>query len=88
MTTTDALDPLASRPLLRHMAEYWWLVLLRPYETTTHAAWELLPMRTKFATENAERNGVKTQCVYSADWVQSEVDQAGSFTIISKPVTS
>lgn len=26
---TDALDGLASRPLLRHMAEYWWLVLLR-----------------------------------------------------------
>ena len=26
---SEALDHLASRPLLRHMAEYWWLVLLR-----------------------------------------------------------
>jgi uncharacterized membrane protein HdeD (DUF308 family) len=26
---SDTLDHLASRPLLRHMAEYWWLVLLR-----------------------------------------------------------
>ncbi|HRO13435.1 HdeD family acid-resistance protein [Amaricoccus sp.] len=26
---SHALDDLASRPLLRHMAEYWWLVLLR-----------------------------------------------------------
>lgn len=26
---SDALDQLASRPLLRHMAEYWWLLLLR-----------------------------------------------------------
>ena len=26
---SEALDHLASRPLLRHLAEYWWLVLLR-----------------------------------------------------------
>ena len=29
MATSAALDPLANRPLLRHMAEYWWLMLLR-----------------------------------------------------------
>lgn len=28
-TTSHAPDHLASRPLLRHMAKYWWLVLLR-----------------------------------------------------------
>ena len=29
MTSRDALDHLASRPLLRSMAEHWWLMLLR-----------------------------------------------------------
>ncbi len=29
MTTTDAPSPLAGRPLLRSMAEHWWLTLLR-----------------------------------------------------------
>jgi uncharacterized membrane protein HdeD (DUF308 family) len=29
MTSTDALEHLAGRPLLRSMAEHWWLMLLR-----------------------------------------------------------
>lgn len=63
----------------------WWLVRLRPYEGAP-SAWELLPFPSKDLADHAKRMGVKPQCIYGDDWVLSEVEQEGSFVIISEPV--
>lgn len=63
----------------------WWLVRLAPYETGTKS-WELLPFRSREEHDNAERLGVKAQCVYGDDWVLSEAEQEGGYEVIAEPV--
>lgn len=66
----------------------WWLVRLPSFEGAP-SAWELLPFSTMRMTERAKVMGVKSQCVYSDEWVQSEVDQdRNGFTIIASPVAA
>jgi hypothetical protein len=63
----------------------WWLVRLRPYEGAP-SAWEFLPLPSKELKDHAKSQNTPDQCVYSDDWVLSEVEQEGSYVIISEPV--
>lgn len=65
----------------------WWFVRLRPYEPGVDAAWELLPA-PKDVADRIERMGIKTQHVYSDEWVLAEAEQEGSFKIISRPAVT
>lgn len=62
----------------------WWLVRLRESETGVRA-WELLPFPTRELTDKAGRLGVKTQCVYSDEWVLAEVEAEGGYDVIALP---
>ncbi len=63
----------------------WWLVRLRPYDGAP-AAWEMLPFDGQKTNDRAAQLNVRGQCVYGDEWVLSEVEQEGSYLIISEPV--
>lgn len=62
----------------------WWLVKLRGYDQGAEGGWEFLPV-PRSVKPSVRRSGQADQCVYSNDWVRAEVDQAGSFIVISAP---
>jgi hypothetical protein len=64
----------------------WWLVRLEPHNGSGPACWELLPHRDDETRASMERAGVKSQCVYSEEWVQAEAEQEGRFEVISAPI--
>jgi len=83
-----AKEPLPTEPGTVIAIGDWWLIRLQPWAEDVPAAWELLPQPQDVA-RRINRLGIKTQCVYSDDWVQAEVDQdPKGFRIISKQVAS
>lgn len=81
---TEELLKLPQRPGTVIAIGVWWLVRLRPYGDAP-SAWELLPLPSGELTDQAERNGVKTQCVYGDEWVLAEAEQEGGYLVISDP---
>lgn len=81
---TEQLLQLPKKPGTVIAIGEWWLIRLRSYEGAP-SAWEMLPLPSRELGEHAERNGVKTQCIYDDEWVLAEVEQEGGYVVISDP---